>query len=70
MAIRDDDFDERDFAATTGDDSPPLMSRVPEPPPSHWGRMTSQARTLSPQYLRFATTHKRKETRDGTERTG
>jgi hypothetical protein len=36
-----------------GDDSPPLMNRVPEQPPSHWGKLTSQARTLSPQYLRF-----------------
>jgi hypothetical protein len=36
-----------------GDDSPPLMNLVPEAPPSHWGKMTSQQRTTSPQYLKF-----------------
>jgi hypothetical protein len=36
-----------------GDDSPPLMNLVPEPPPSHWGKLTSQPRTMSPQYLKF-----------------
>lgn len=47
-----------------GDDTPPLMSRVPEPPPSHWGKMTSQSRTLSPQYLKFLAS-KHKEVHDG-----
>jgi hypothetical protein len=36
-----------------GDDTPPLMNKVPEPPPSHWGKLTSQSRTLSPQYIKF-----------------
>ena len=36
-----------------GDDSTPLIGLVPDPPPSHWGKLTSQARTLSPQYLKF-----------------
>jgi len=53
MAIRDRDIDEREIKLTYGDDSPPLMSRVPEPPPSHWGKVTSEARTLSPQYVEF-----------------
>lgn len=48
--------------ASHGDDTPPLMSLVPEPPPSHWGTMTSQSRTLSPQYIRFLKQHK--EVRD------
>ena len=53
MAIRDRDIDEREIKLTYGDDSPPLMNRVPEPPPSHWGKVTSEARTLSPQYVEF-----------------
>ena len=53
MAIRDRDIDEREIRLTYGDDSPPLMNRVPEPPPSHWGKVTSEARTLSPQYVEF-----------------
>lgn len=36
-----------------GDDSPPLMNLVPEAPPSHWGKITSQGRTCSQDYLRF-----------------
>jgi len=36
-----------------GDDSPPLMNMVPEAPPSHWGKITSQGRTCSPEYMRF-----------------
>jgi len=31
---------------------------VPEPPPSHWGKLTSQSRTLSPQYMAFLKKHK------------
>jgi hypothetical protein len=41
-----------------GNDDAPLMSRVPEPPPSHWGVTTSQARTLSPQYIEFLKRHR------------
>lgn len=35
-----------------GDDSPPLFNKVPEPPPSHWGKVTTK-REQSPEYLRF-----------------
>jgi hypothetical protein len=41
-----------------GDDTPPLVARVPDPPPSHWGKMTSQSRTTSPQYMEFLKKHK------------
>jgi hypothetical protein len=47
-----------------GDDSSPLMNKVPEPPPSHWGKLTTD-RSKSPEYLRFffgvKTTNIRKE---------
>lgn len=48
-------IDEEDFRRQVqyGDDSNPVMAGVPEPPPSHWGKITSQARTLSAQYLKF-----------------
>lgn len=36
-----------------GDDTPPLMGKVPEPPPSHWGKRTSGSRFESEAYLRF-----------------
>lgn len=36
----------------TGDDSAPLMNKVPEAPPSHWGKVTTD-RTKSTAYLRF-----------------
>jgi hypothetical protein len=36
-----------------GDDSTPLVSLVPEAPPSHWGKLTSAARTLSAAYVKF-----------------
>ena len=63
MAIEDRIRDVKELGrAAQGDDTPPLMSLVPEPPPSHWGKMTSQSRTLSPQYVRFLTKHK--EVRD------
>jgi hypothetical protein len=52
MAIRDDHIDARDFPRH-GDDTTPLVSMVPDPPPSHWGKVTSQARTCSPQYIEF-----------------
>ena len=53
MTIRDRDIDETEIKLSYGDDSPPLMNRVPEAPPSHWGKVTSRARTLSPQYVEF-----------------
>lgn len=55
MAIEDGHIDPQEFKrrVAQGDDSPPLMALVPEPPPSHWGKVTSQARTLSPQYVEF-----------------
>lgn len=60
MAIRDAHIDGEEFKRriTHGDDSPPLMAKVPEQPPSHWGKVTSQSRTLSPAYVQFL---KRKE---------
>lgn len=60
MAIRDAHIDGEEFKRriSRGDDSTPLMARVPEPPPSHWGRISSQSRTLSPAYVEFL---KRKE---------
>lgn len=64
MAIRDEDIEERDFGRRCGDDSPPLMSRVPEPPPSHWGKLTSRGRTCSEEYVRFLN---RKEATDGRQ---
>lgn len=64
MAIRDDHIEERDFGRRCGDDSPPLMTRVPEPPPSHWGKLTSRGRTFSADYVRFL---KRKEAHDGKQ---
>lgn len=65
MAIRDGHIDEQEFRRhlVTGDDTPPLMARVPEPPPSHWGKITSQSRTLSPAYVEFL--KRSKEARDG-----
>lgn len=50
---------ERDFERRYGNDTPPLMASVPEPPPSHWGTITSQARTTSPQYLEFLRRHRK-----------
>jgi len=44
-----------------GNDEPPLMAKVPEPPPSHWGKLTSRSRTSSVSYLLFLENHKRKE---------
>lgn len=63
MAVSDEHIDARELQSRYGDDTPPLMSRVPEPPPSHWGKLTSQSRTLSPQYLKFL--QKRKEVHGG-----
>ncbi len=58
MAVSDEHIDARELQSRYGDDTPPLMSRVPEPPPSHWGKLTSQSRTLSPQYIKFLNKHK------------
>ena len=58
MAVSDEHIDETELRSRCGDDTPPLMSRVPEPPPSHWGKLTSQSRTLSPQYMAFLKKHK------------
>lgn len=57
MAIRDKEIDLRDIGRCSND-TPPLMDLVPEPPPSHWGKVTSQARTASPQYIAFLKKHK------------
>lgn len=58
MATDDDHPTEREFESRYGNDAPPLMASVPEPPPSHWGVTTSQARTMSPQYIEFLKRHK------------
>lgn len=58
MATDDDHPPEREFETRYGNDTPPLMSIVPEPPPPHWGVTTSIARTLSPQYIEFLRRHK------------
>jgi hypothetical protein len=63
MASEDEPIDKRDFEPRYGNDTTPLMALVPEQPPSHWGKLTSTARTLSPQYLAFLNKHK--EVRDG-----
>lgn len=60
MATDDDTpLSERDFEHRYGNDTPPLMASVPEPAPSHWGVMTSQARTMSPQYIEFLNRHRK-----------
>lgn len=67
MATSDEpDYSEFERCVRTGDDSSPLMNLVPEPPPNHWGTITSQARTTSPQYLQFLA--RNRESRDGRER--
>lgn len=45
---------------TAGDDTTPLYALVPEQPPSHWGKLTSQPREESEQYKAFL-----KRSRDG-----
>ena len=64
----DDQIDAEEFRAATryGNDQTPLMAYVPEPPPSHWGKLTSTPRTASPQYLAFLDKHK--EVQRGRER--
>jgi hypothetical protein len=58
-------IDQRDFDRRIGDDTPPLMNKVPEAPPSHWGKVTSRGRTASAAYLRFVFDAKYKEVPDG-----
>lgn len=48
-----------------GDDTPPLFASVRDQPYSR-GCMTSQARTMCPQYIEFLKRHT-KEVRDGRE---
>ena len=61
MKIEDDDDDSLALKARLGigDDTPPLMTTVPEPPPSHWGKITSKT---SSEYLEFL---KRNRERNG-----
>lgn len=64
MASDNSYIDQKDFESRFyGTDTPPLMAKVPEPPPAGWGKVTSTARTLSPQYLKFLG-KKHKEVRD------
>jgi len=42
----------RDGRLRYGNDEPPLMSRVPEPAPSHWGKCLTD-RTRSEAYTKF-----------------
>lgn len=49
--MESEDYDMGSLKA--GDDSPMLMNKVPEPPPSHWGKRTSGNRFESEEYLRF-----------------
>lgn len=53
MTIEAHITDLKELQSRHGDDTPPLMSRVPEPPPSHWGKRTSKSRFESEEYLRF-----------------
>lgn len=45
--------DSLDEKFSYGDDTLPLVARVDDPPPSHWGKLTSTGRTCSPAYLKF-----------------
>jgi hypothetical protein len=44
-----------------GNDEPTLMDKVPEPPPSHWGKVTSRNRLDSVSYLLFLEGHKQRK---------
>jgi hypothetical protein len=61
MKIEDDDDDSLALKARLGigDDTPPLMTIVGEPAPSHWGKITSKT---SSEYLDFL---KRNRERNG-----
>jgi hypothetical protein len=63
MASNSRPIDEQDFEPRAGNDSPPLMNNVQEPPPSHWGKRTSSGRFESEAYLRFFYGKKHKEVR-------
>lgn len=62
MTIEEHISDIRELQAKHGDDSTPLVSLVRDQP-SHLGIVTSQSRTLSPQYLEFL--ERSKEAVDG-----
>lgn len=52
--MNDDFVDGNDFSSMpTGDDTPPAYNNIPEPAPSHWGRLTSNPRTACASYLAF-----------------
>lgn len=65
MGISDEHIDQEELRAATrcGNDSTPLMAYVPEPPPAHWGKLTSTPRTASPAYIAFLKKHR--EVQDG-----
>jgi hypothetical protein len=45
-------LDPNDERFSYGNDSPPWMNAVPEPPPSHWGKVMTD-RTNSDAYAKF-----------------
>jgi hypothetical protein len=55
MPVDDDYLTDEDLrhVPRCGDDTPSISANIPDPPPSHWGTMTSSPRTASPQYLDF-----------------
>ena len=63
MRIDDGHIDPSDLEPRVGDDSPSLIDKVPEPPPSHWGKRVSGSRFESEEYLRFFYGKKNKELR-------
>lgn len=62
MAMSDEDRALATEERRYGDDTPPLFSSVRDQPYSN-GRITSQARTMSAQYIQFL--QRNKETLDG-----
>lgn len=50
---RDEPIELHEFETRGGDDSPPLVNKVPDPPPAGWGKITGTNRTLSPAYVAF-----------------
>lgn len=68
MATSDEHIpDVRELQSRHGDDTPPLMNKVPEPPPSHWGKRTGRSRFESEEYLKFFYGRKPKEQKHGSE---
>lgn len=59
-------LDPNDARFAYGNDDPPLMNHVPEPPPSHWGKLTTD-RKHSEAYTKFVLGAKKKneEKNDG-----